>query len=275
MLDNESQGPQMKHFRMTLLGALVLASAPLQARVYMVDNAEQLVAAIVHSNSTAEPDLIDMAPGLYVLDKRALAGSEAIPAIEGDLHIRGNGSELRRYDARDYQLLSVAESGRLHINRMTLAEGSAGAITNHGSLSLRHVRIVDNSTAKRGDAVIDNHGRLQLDNVIIGYNLVDAASSRAAVLINRGELTMVDTRFVDNRVSTRHPEANLACALVNHGRAELRRVSISGCQAEQLDMSVAPKNILNLEDAALLVEDLRTESVHLQFYGTPMTASLD
>lgn len=265
----------MKHFHTMLYGAILLAAAPLQARVYMVDSAEQLVAAIVHSNSTAEPDLIDMAPGLYVLDQKALGESDAIPAIQGDLHIRGNGSELRRYDARDYQLLSVTESGRLHINRMTLAEGSAGAITNHGSLSLQHVRIVDNSTAKRGDAVIDNHGVLKLSNVVIGYNLVDAASSRAAVLINRGELNMVDTRFVDNRVSTRHPEANLACALVNQGRAELRRVSISGCQAEQLDMTATPKNILNLEDAALLVEDLRTESVHLQFYGSPMTASLD
>ena len=257
-----------------LAGALVLAGGPTQARVYMVDNAEQLVAAIIASNETPEPDLIDMAQGLYVLDQRSNYGA-GIPPIVGDLHIRGNDSELRRYDSRDYELLNVAESGRLHLNRITLAEGSAGAITNQGMMTLRHVRIVDNSTADRGDAVINNSGRLQLDNVVVGYNLVDAASGRASMVMNTGTLSMVDTRFVDNRLSTRHPEANIACALINHGRAELRRVSISGCLAEQLDLTSAPKAVLNAENGAVLVEDLQAESVQLQLYGSPMTAALD
>lgn len=264
----------MKHSLGLFAGVFALGAASLEARVYMVDDAEQLVAAIAASNLTAEADLIDMAPGLYTLNARTSDGGAGLPEIVGDLNIRGNGSEVRRYDQRDYELLKVNESGRLHLNRVTLAEGSAGAVTNHGTLVLRHVRIVDNSTATRGDAVIQNYGRLQLSDVIVGYNVIDAASGTASVLLNHGTVSMADTQFVDNRLSTRHPEASIACGLMNHGRAELRRVTISGCLAEQLDMSSEPRSVLNFESGSLYIEDLDAGAVQLQLYGSPMTVAV-
>jgi len=258
-----------------ITSAVALCAAPIQARVYMVDDADQLVAAVAASNESAEADLIEMSPGLYVLDAGSNGGESGLPVISGDLRIRGNDSEIRRYDQRNYELIQVSESGRLHLDAVTLAEGSAGAMTNYGTIVLRHVRIVDHSTAKRGDAVILNHGSLQLNDVVIGYNLVDAAGKLAGVLVNHGSVELVDTQFVDNRVSTRHPQATIACALINHGRAQLLRVAVSGCLAEQLNLDSPPKVVLNSESGSLLIENLVAEAVHVQLYGSPLTAAVD
>lgn len=262
--------------RRNLSLALLLAlSAPLHARVYMVDDAAQLSAAIVHSNSTPEADLIDMAPGLYVLGKLQSDsdGATGLPSIRGDLRIRGNGAELRRYAADDYQILHVAAEGRLHLDALTLAEGSAGALHNEGTLVLRRVRIVDHSTAHRGQSIIRNDGQMEIRDSEVGYNLVDADGDRASIVLNTGQLHIEDSRFVDNRLSTRHPDAHIACALLNRGRAELHRVSISGCLAEQLNPDSVPQAVLNARGAALLEEFVEAEPAQLQLYGAPLTAS--
>ncbi len=258
-----------------LLTMLALHAGPATARVYMVDDAAQLAAAIEHSNSTPEADLIDMAPGLYVLDQPKDAGQAltGLPSVRGDLLIRGNGAELRRYAKEDYQLLHVAPEGRLHLDAVTLAEGSAGALHNEGTLVLRRVRIVDHSTAQRGDTIIRNDGHLELRGSEIGYNLVDANALYASLLLNNGTMLIEDSQFIDNRLSARHPDAHIVCALLNRGRAELRRVSISGCLVEQLNPDSTPRSVLNIDGASLLVEQLNADSVQLQLYGAPLAAN--
>lgn len=261
--------------RFAIFALLTMVSSPLAARVYMVDDAAQLSAAIEHSNSTPEADLIDMAPGLYVLGRPQAGDGEptGLPSIQGDVMIRGNRAELRRYAADDYQLLHVSSSGRLHLDAITLAEGSAGALHNEGTLILRRVRVVDHSTADRGETIIRNDGHMEIRDSEIGYNLVDANGDHASVLLNTGQLRIEDTRFVDNRLSTRHPDAHIACALLNRGRAELRRVQISGCLAEQLNPDSVPRAVINTMSAALLVEYIDEEPAQLQLYGAPLTAS--
>lgn len=255
-----------------LLSVLAIHTGPAVARVYMVDDAAQLAAAIEHSNLTPEADLIDMAPGLYVLDQPSQSAQTptGLPSVRGDLRIRGNGAEVRRYAAENYQLLHVAPEGRLHLDALTLAEGSAGAVHNEGTLVLRRVRVVDHSTAERGEAIIRNSGLMEIRGSEIGYNLVDANGSHASVLLNSGTLLIEDSRFVDNRLSSRHPDAQISCTLLNHGRAELRRVSISGCQAEQLNPDSVPRSVLNMDGGALLMELVSAEAPHVQLYGAPL-----
>jgi hypothetical protein len=259
-----------------LLGMLALHCGSASARVYMVDDAAQLAAAIVHSNGTPEADLIDMAPGLYVLDRPSQPDGTAtgLPSIRGDLRIRGNGAELRRYAAENYQLLHISPQGRLHLDALTLAEGSHGALHNEGTLVLRRVRIVDHSTASRGEAIIRNSGALEIRGSEIGYNLVDANGSHASVLVNTGTLLMEDSSFTDNRLSSRHPEGQISCALLNHGQAELRRVRITGCQAEQLNPDSIPRGVLNMVGGSLLIELVDIETPQIQLYGAPLAQTI-
>lgn len=202
----------------------------MQARVYTVAAGDSagLIAAIEDANRTPEVDTIELARGLYVLKEAAEPERRnGLPSIRSPIVILGNGAELRRYATDDFRLLQVDAEGSLLLQRVVLAEGSLGALINHGQLRLRRVQLVDH-TAREGSSIIENYGELDLDEVLVGFNTVGSATRDAGIIVNYGSARLRATRFEGNVVAPRYRSLATASALLNFGQAELYDVHLLG-----------------------------------------------
>src|SRR5688572_27831164 len=166
------------HSRISLLTLALLAS-PVGAGVVVEvadRDADGLVAAIHAANQSGAETTIRLAKGgLYTLVTPADEDRElGLPTVTGKITIQGNDSDIRRYSNEDFALVAVAKGGELTLRAVTLAEGSRGAVINHGQLELDHVRVVDN-IAKNSPAIVENYGRLRIEASEITYNQLAAA----------------------------------------------------------------------------------------------------
>jgi hypothetical protein len=204
---------------------LALAASTASSADYHIANldAAGLAGAIRHANSTPQPDVIHLASdGLY-----ALAESEsglALPPIRGRLTLMGRGAELRRNTSAPLALLEVAADGELDIDALTLAEGSRGAVRNHGILRLQDSAIVDGTTQSES-AIVQNFGTLEARDSVIGYNQVAGAGRDAAIVMNYGSMRLERCRVAGNSLSRRYPTL-AAAPLLNYGELMLDTLSI-------------------------------------------------
>ena len=186
-------------------------------------DAAGLAGAIRHANATPQADVIHLASnGLY-----ALAEAEsglALPPIRGRLTLIGHGAEIRRNTSEPLALLEVASDGELDIRELTLAEGSRGAVRNHGILRLRHSAIVDGTTQSE-NAIVQNFGTLEASDSVIGYNQVAGAGRDAAIVMNYGSMRLQRCRVAGNSLSRRYPTL-AAAPLLNYGELVLDALSI-------------------------------------------------
>ena len=192
-----------------------------------------LAAAIERANATPGADIIELAAGaLYpVVVPGDREGAVALPVVRSRIRILGNGAELRGYADAPMLLVHVAESGDLEIEHLTLAEGTRGAIENHGRLALSHVAIVDN-TATGGAAIVANFGTLSARETEISFNQLAGAQRDAGVVLNYGTLSLADSRLAQNSVTRRFGTLVSASAVLNLGDAKLTRVRVLGNAAE-------------------------------------------
>ena len=242
-------------FALMLATTSALAAGDAAADVISVAprDAEGLIAALEHAERTPGPDIVELAPrSLYALT-RVQAGDEpqGLPTVHGDVRILGNGSEIRRYSNAPMLLLSVASSGTLRLEHLTLAEGDRGAIVNHGQLRLFHVAVVDN-TAHGADAIVRNYGELEATDSVFGYNQIAGAQRDAGTLLNFGRIELVRSRIESNAVSRRYGTLAEASAILNYGQVRLDRVALRGNHAQgEHEGDTAAGTVVNLGNGRL------------------------
>lgn len=259
--------------RATIVAALIGATAAFSAQattVFPVESTAELIAAIEAANETPEADIISMERALYVLDAVHSENQKAaLPAITTPMVIRGNGAELRRYSNRDFRLFHVAETGHLRLEQVVLAEGSIGAIRNHGITELRRVALVD-STARGASAIVENYGEMRLTHCEVSFNTVAGASRDAGTIVNWGKLWLNSTTFQGNQLSRRYEGVALASTVLNYGTADIEDVVISENVAGELTFDGAPQApLVNLGNGRL---ELRLVREHDNLPGEALVA---
>jgi hypothetical protein len=179
-----------------LIGTLALSGCTTEIEVANHDS-NALIAAIRAANAKPGAYRISLAHrGLYVLGNAAEQGL-LLPAIKGKLTIDGDGSEIRSYASGRVALLEVASSGDLSLHKLSLAEGTDGAIRNFGKLTLESTRVLD-STGTRRTAIVLNRGQLVARDSELAYNNLEATGPDAKTILNFGKLRLENTRVHDN-----------------------------------------------------------------------------
>ncbi len=240
------------------IGLMVSLPASAASTVFPVATTEQLVQAIKQANQTPEADVITLERALYVLDFMGAPDQRAaFPSITTPIVIRGNGAELRRYSAEDFRIFHVAEQGHLRLERIVLAEGSLGAIRNHGKAELRHVQLVDN-TASTVQAIVENYGDMEMDACEVSFNTVASAQRDAGIVVNWGELDLHATTFQGNLLSRRYDGVALASTVLNYGAANIADVVIAENVAGDVNANGAPQApLVNLGNGRLEIKLVR------------------
>lgn len=259
--------------RASIATALVCSLCAVSAQattVFPVTSTQGLVEAINAANATPEADIITLERALYVLDSvNSENQKSAFPEISTPIVIRGNGAELRRYSTRDFRLFHVTETGHLRLESVVLAEGSIGAIRNHGITELRRVQLVD-STARGASAIVENYGEMRLTHCEVSFNTVAGASRDAGTIVNWGKLWMNSTTFQGNLLSRRYEGVALASSVLNYGTAEIEDVVISENVAGELVSEGAPQApLVNLGNGRL---ELRLVREHDNLPGEALVA---
>lgn len=220
-----------------LAAGILLCGCSHQTEVANLDS-NALVEAIRAANQRPGPDTIRLAKGgLYVLTDQAEPGL-LLPTISGELVIDGQGAEVRRGSNVRSALLQVASNGKVSISRLSLAEGSDGAVRNFGCLRLQSVRITDSSSWD-SPAIVLNHGILQARDSEIAYNELPSNHRDGGTVLNYGELVLERSRIHDNRVQSSYARLAAAGAILNLGTA---RFSETGIDHNDADDEFAPLN---------------------------------
>lgn len=211
--------------RLLVLLAAIIPSL-VAATVYSVraGDSEGLVAALTAANESAQADIIVLERGFYLFGQRH--GDSALPTLRGQLRIIGNGAELRRYAHEDFRLFEVAADAHVRIDGLVLAEGSLGAVLNHGRLECHRCQFIDN-TDRRSLAIIENYGELHLQDSDVSFNTLANARRDAGTIVNYGDVRIQRSRLHANDLSRRSESLALASAVLNYGNASLDRVRIS------------------------------------------------
>lgn len=259
--------------RASIATALVCSLTTFAAQattVFPVESTQGLIEAINAANATPEADIITLERAFYVLDSiNSENQKSALPEISTPIVIRGNGAELRRYSTRDFRLFHVTETGHLRLENVVLAEGSIGAIRNHGITELRRVQLVD-STARGASAIVENYGEMRLTHCEVSFNTVAGASRDAGTIVNWGKLWMNSTTFQGNLLSRRYEGVALASSVLNYGTAQIEDVVISENVAGEVVVGGAPQApLVNLGNGRL---ELRLVREHDNLPGEALVA---
>ncbi|HRQ64827.1 MAG TPA: hypothetical protein PKZ76_08190 [Xanthomonadaceae bacterium] len=200
-------------------------SMPVAADVLERD-CKHLIEAIERANA-GHAARVELEPGaLYLLDRVRLEG-RGLPLLRGVLSIDGRGASIRGYPGIEEPLFHVAPGARLELRGLTLAEGAAGALLNHGSVDLLQVNMEDNSVV-RAPAVVTNHGRLRIDGSELRHNLIRAGRREAGTVINYGVLEIVASAFHDNAIDRSEHSVVVAGSVLNRGQLSIDGVAAIG-----------------------------------------------
>lgn len=213
---------------------LLLAQSAHGAEIQVADrDTRGLIRALQQANQSPQQTTIQLARhGLYTLTEAAdAARGIGLPAFKGNVVIEGNQAEIRRYSEADFTLIVVGNNAQVKIQDLTLAEGTEGAILNHGRLELRRVKVVDN-IARHHPAIIENYGEIRIIDSQISFNQLDGAQRDAGTVVNYATLHIDGTEIAHNWISRRYDSLYAASAVLNYGRLNLRSVQISQNTAE-------------------------------------------
>lgn len=247
------------HRSITLCAAMAatLCAGSASALVYSVNAGDTagLLAAIDAANASPEADLIELEKGFYLFEQAYGESSSALPALQGQLRIQGNGAELRRYSKQDFRLLEVAHQAQVQIDNVVFAEGSLGAAINFGKLSCRHCQFIDH-TDRRSLAIIENYGELQLRFSDVSFNTVANAARDAGTIVNFGLTGIHASRLQANSLSRRFESLALASALLNFGEARLSDVRITENEAGLEYSGFSTGSVINLGNGTAALSDV-------------------
>ncbi len=211
--------------RLLVIPTLAALAAPLGATEIRLRNRDTpgLNRAIEQANASSERVVVHLAEGgIYTLGEPE--AGQVLPPVRGKVQLIGNGAEIRRYAAGAVTLFEVATEGSLSLHDLTLAEGSHGALRNHGRLRLERVSVVD-STAAEAQAVVVNFGRFEAWDSQIAFNQVMGGGRDVAVVMNHGDMRLHSVRLDGNTVSRRFPTLVAVAGILNYGQLELLDVA--------------------------------------------------
>jgi predicted outer membrane repeat protein len=136
----------------------------------------ELVEAVNQANANNDASIICLeTDGYYSISDTGSA--PILPVISTEITITGNGASIvRDLAAPPFRIFYVDTSGILHLNNVTisngsLTEGSGGGIYNLGSLSITNSTISNNLALESGGGVY-SQGTLIIDNSAIENNYV-------------------------------------------------------------------------------------------------------
>ncbi len=148
----------------------------------------ELISAITVANANGQADTIELRANctysLIVANNNAGQGPNGLPVITGALTMHGNGSTIARASSDPFRLLQVASGVVLELDNLTLRGG------------------FDLDITRSGGAGIWNQGELELTNVVLAENVAyDDINdgSRGGGIFNNGNLTIINSRFENNR----------------------------------------------------------------------------
>jgi len=209
-----------------------------------------LIRAIEQANLATGPTRIALAAGgLYTLDA-AQPGQLGLPAIRGRLAIDGHGAEIRRYSPASMTLLEIAPGADVELSRLTLAEGSLGAIRNRGRLRLQSV-VVSDSTGEALRGIVVNHGDMQASDSVFAWNRVEAGGRDIGTIINHGRLELRRSSITDNRLSRQFGTLAAAGAVLNFGALRLDDVDVGRNAIDDELGGLAYPAVVNLDSGRI------------------------
>jgi len=192
---------------------------------YLVDNANELIAAIEYANQSVNFSMILLRPGNYNFSTPYAGGINALPTIVNSIAIYGNNQTIRRTGGAEYRLFEISQTGYLNISDLTIENGYlsgndggailnrgtlqvynsilrnntaywGGAITNWGNVNIWESSLIDN-TAWNGGGALDHPGyHMTVNDSYLGGN----TASWGGAIISWGDLTVVGSQLADNTV---------------------------------------------------------------------------
>lgn len=229
-----------------LFASVLLGLAACSRTVEIGDHdAAGLAAAIRQANDSGRSTTLRLARhGMYVVRDDAGDGL-LLPSVRGKLAIEGNGAEIRAYTRGPVALLQVEQGGELHLEKLSLAEGSDGAVRNFGTLVLDQVRITD-SVARRAQGIVLNHGVLSARDSEIAYNTLAIARRDAGTVLNYGDIELDRTTIHDNRTLGQYPSLAVAGGVLNYGRLSVDGLRLADNDADNGGGLFQTAGILNI-----------------------------
>lgn len=235
-----------------LFSSLWLIALPCTAKEFNIPNGDTqaLLKAITLCNQSPEADVIILARnGLYAIDK-PIHPHFLLPPLKNKLTIEGNGSEIRRYIKAAYALMATDRNSDIIVRNLTLAEGSEGAITNHGNLQLDRVKIIDTDSGK-AKAIIGNWGRMSLSNTELAYNHIPIQAHDAGVIINHGELSLSFSMIHNNTVRLNKNRFALALGALNFGNIKINGFNVGNNDIDPEIQDSQISGIINMGSAKI------------------------
>jgi hypothetical protein len=169
-------------------------------------NIMALLAAIETANSTAEPDIIHLEPGAYILQsvETDVSGPTGLPVISSIITIKGESdlttSIQRDPDAPLFRIFHVAAGAILTLENVTVRGGlllgvqNGAGIQNFGVTNIKNSSISNNGIVFGLGGGIHSTGTLNVTKTLI--NLNDALAG--AGVSSEGNLIMTDSTVSDN-----------------------------------------------------------------------------
>lgn len=222
--------PPMNTKQCLIFSSLLLLALPCSAKEFVIRNEDTagFLKAITEANASPEADTITLSRhGLYAISKPA-SRTSLLPTFENSLTINGNGAEIRRYTNKmPVPLVTTAKNSNIVLRNLILAEGSEGALVNHGDILLDHVKIVDSNSGK-SQAIITNYGRMSLSNSELAYNQIPVRAHDAGVIVNHGQLSLSFSKVHSNTIRQDKSPLSFALGALNFGDIKVNGFNVDG-----------------------------------------------
>lgn len=252
-----------------------------QAAVFNVrkaGNVVRLIRVIERANANNQADTINLAAGIYILNKvqNTRQGANGLPVIRTKITINGavftgdgrTRTTIERQDGVDeFRIFQVTGTGNLTLNRIRIQGGEisdqmqgsgvnaqGGGVSNGGSLRLLNAIVSDNSadaTDPTGSGIFNAGTAILIDSTVRDN---DTSASQGGGILNGGTL-----RLIRSTISRNSSSNETGPGIINFGTLRAVNTTISGNFSQS---PVAPAQdvggIWNLSDSNLLNPPTRT-----------------
>lgn len=188
---------QTKLIAFTAIAALASAAGATDYFVGPADTAG-LIAAIQAANANPGADTIHLAAGSDYAFAAGSFNSSALPVIEDELTIEGNGGTIERVSASSFRI--ITNNGQLTLNDVTIAGGSASTgagVVNNGLLILNGCTLSENRGGGNGGAIFNPGGaRVEATDTRFERNAANGHSGGA--ISSNGQVMVTGCIFTDN-----------------------------------------------------------------------------
>lgn len=181
----------------------VLAAPQPHAANFSAPDVAALIDAMERASAEPGPDAIGLAAGrVYEFDS-PYADELALPPVNGEIRIEGNGATLEWKGEETVGFLHVADGGSLELEDLTLTGSSQSAVVVSGQLAVRSAAFRGNVSTGQGGGAIRVHagGEVEVFRSVFEENMAAGrlgSSDGGGAVSNRGSLAVRGASFIDN-----------------------------------------------------------------------------